>query len=478
MASFSNILDDAQFRAVVQSGLLERSFHDSLLPAFQFRQIATPRLVDGRDGTDGVLSAAGLLPPVMEPVRPGTGPNAYAYEFEQWKYLIQTIGAYVSTDKPTSAMAAASLFDRDVKNIAIQAGRSLNRLVRDRAYNLAMSGWTVADASGGGTQALSGTSGTIRVKRLNGFTKARSTGTIPLAAVSASNPLGITIERSGGTLDAEVVGYTPDNAGDEYGPGTLSITYASGSYTVVARGYVYADDRTSIVRVGGGNDVGDIGSSDVLTLAAMRSALSRFIQMSVPTAEMSSYIMHVDPTGMTELFSDTEFQNLVRGTGLSDPMNGQDPYQEFLIANILGTRIYRNPECPVASTVGGGSTAAYTTNDPFGGELYSTGATTGQEIHRALIVGGGVMEEVYINLDQVITTGGAPYAEVSSNVRFDNDGMSFVSDRIQVIISEAPTQFRDTLWVTWRHSGDFPSRTDFLSGDGARYKRAICIEHA
>lgn len=479
MASFYNILEDAQTRAVVQEGLLERNIRDSLLSTFQYRKMVEPMLVQGRDGTDGIRTAAGLLTPNMAPIRPGTEPQVYSYEFEQWKYKLNTYGIQTYTDKPSSNMAISSLFDRDLKNIALNAGQSLNRLARDRMFNVAMSGWTVADAAGGGTQALSGTSGTIRVLRLNGFTQARAAGSVLLSPVSATNTLGITIERSGGTLDAEVTGYTPDNAGDEYGPGTLSITYANGSYTVAARGYVYADDRSSMVRVGGGNDVGDIGASDVLTLASIRSAIERLRTMNVPVAALGDYIMDVDPTGQTELFSDTEFQNLMRGTGLTDEEKGQDPYGDFMIGRVLNTRIYTNNESPAPSTVTGGLTASYDTRDPFGGELYSTGATSGQQIHRALIVGGGAMEEVYIDLRDVITTGGAPTSRViNGNVTVNNDGLSVVADRVQIVISEKDTAYRDQLRVAWRATLDYPARTDYLSGDAARYKRMVCIEHA
>ena len=478
MATFTNILEDAQTRAVVQQGLLERTFHDSLISMFQYRKMVEPKLVAGRDGDDGVSSAAGLLAPFMSPIKPGTEPPVVTNEFEQWKYTLNTYGTQTFTDKPSSAMAISSLFDRDLKNVALQAGMSLNRLCRDRLFNIGLSGWGVADASGGGTQALSSTSGSVRVLRLNGFTRARAAGKVPLAPVSAANPLAVTIELAATTLSANVVGFTPDNVGDEFGPGTISVTYANGSYTVKARGFVTAADRSSIVRVGGGSSVDSIGASDLLTLASMRSAVERFRTMNVPVAAMGDFTMDVDPAGQTDLFADTEFQALMRGTGLSDDVKGQDPYQEFLIGRVLNTRIYVNNEAPAPSTVGGGSTATYTAADPFGGELFAGGTTAGQQVHRALYAGGGAMEEIYIDLGEVISTGGAPRADVLGNVTVNNDGMQFVADRIQIVISEKDTSYRDQLRIAWRWTGDFPGRTDYLSGDAARYKRLLVIEHA
>ncbi len=490
---FAILAENSEFRNAVQEGLLERKFRDSLLPNLEYRRLVQPVLKAGRTGDNGILSAAGSLAPNATPVQPGQDPGRDTYTFEQWQYTLGRLGRFIVVDKPTDYASALNTFAKGSQNIGRQAGQTMNRVVRDRAYNAALSGWGVADASGGGTQVLGGTSGTLRVKRLNGFTSARSSGQTLLAPVSASNPLAVTIELAAGTLSANVVGFTADTLGDTSGPGTLSLTYAAGG-TAAARGFVMAADRSSIVRSGGGNDVGDIGAGDLLTFATMRTAVTRAQNMGVPGFANGFWDMTVDPTGNGELFTDTEFQNLVRGGQMPQSDTTKDnPYAKGLIARVLNCDIYVNNDSPQEGTVTNASlatasNAGYSVADPFGGELFSNGiASTGVPIHRALICGGGMDEEdatlaeVYIDLGGMTSSAGGTISQVEGGPSITANGIQYMVDRVQILINKPNNVFQDQVQIAWQWIGDFAPRTDYLAMNGAdpaRYKRFIAIEHA
>jgi hypothetical protein len=367
---------------------------------------------------------------------------------------------------PTSISAIANLFLRNAHQLGMSAAQAMNRIPRNQLYGAALAGHTVAD---GGPQ--SGT--TLRVKRLDGFTRARRPD-LPLGSpvrfdpVSTNNPLKITVFDNAAPLADTVVGFSPDIAGDEVGPGTLTLL---GALTSTAdRAYVIADDRTSLVRVGGGFKVDDISSSDTLKLASIRTAVARFWQMNVPEMPDGRFHCHLDPSSQAQIFGDDEFQRLL--TALPDHFM----YRQFAVGELLNCVFFRNSECPLPETVEGGLAGTYTQDDPFAGELFNNGnPSTGLKVHRPLFVGQGAMYEYYQDLSGLITEAG-----VTGRVgepRITNNGIEVFSDRIQLIIRAPLNRLQDLVSTSWKFIGTWPIRTDATTGDLARYKRVQVIEH-
>jgi hypothetical protein len=466
MPDFSTIIQAPEIRALVQESILERAFHDSLFPRLLFRGEASPVLWPANVGDSMVFTGVGLIKPKMRPLAPGTDPLPSTYSSEQWNAMLAQYADTIDTHMPTSIVAIANLFLRNAQQLGLSAAQSLNRIPRDRLYNAALSGWTVAD---GGPQT---TTTSLRVKRLNGFTRARrpdlaAGSPVQFTAVSANNPLPIHVYDNGADVTKNVIGFTPDTAGDEIGPGVLTIDVQVTS--VANRAYVYSTDATSIVRVGGGNKIDDVGTSDLLRLADIRTAVARFWQQNVPEMPDGRFHCHLDPTSQAQIFADHEFQRLL--TALPDYYM----YKQFAIGELLNCVFFRNSECPLPETVEGGLTATYSQEDTFAGELWNTGAASGMKVHRPLFVGQGLLHEYYQDLAGLITEAGV--TGKLAEPKITNNGIEVFSDRIQLIIRAPLNRLQDSVSTSWKFIGDWPARTDVTSGDQARYKRVVCIEH-
>lgn len=464
---FSTILQTPQVRAVVQQNMLERAFHDALFPRQLFRAEATPVEWPQNVGDTMIFSAPGLIPVDARPTAPGVDPTPVSYPVEQWEAKIRQYSSTIDTHMPTSISAIIDLFMRNAHQLGMQASQTLNRIVRNVLYRAALSGHTVADGT-------SVTSTALRVKRLNGFTRARNPNlsggsNVRFDLVSASNPLSIVLFDNGAEVANTVVGFIPDTPGDEYGPGVLTLGTATTS--VADRAYVLATDRSFLVRVGGGNDVDDLTpGTDTPTLADIRTAIAHFWEQNVPEHPDSRFHCHLDPVSQAKLFNDDEFQRLL--TALPDYY----VYKQFAIGELLSTVFLRNSECPIPSTVIGGLTASYDDRDPFVGELYIGGTASGGRVHRMLFTAQGGVMEYHQNLDALITEAGITGAV--ADARIVNNGIEISSERIQMIIRGPLNRLQDQVATSWKFIGDWPLRTDAATGDTSRYKRTMVIEHS
>lgn len=468
MADFSTILSSPDVRAIVQDNLLERAFHDALFPGLLFRGEAVPQAWPLNSGDTQIFSAPGLMAPKQKPLRPGVDPTPSTYSYEQWSSTISQYADSIDTHMPTSISAIIDLFMRNAHQLGLSASQALNRIVRNRMYGAALSGWTVADGAQAGVS-------TIRVKFLNGFTRARNPNLVAgspvrFDPVSASNPLTITIRDTTGApadVSRTVVAFTPDYPGDEVGPGTITI--AGGVVTVADRAYIFSADASAITRVGGGNSVDSLSSTDVVTLSAIRGAVSNFWQNNVPAHSDGRFHVHGDPISNSQIYDDQEFQRL--NTSLPDYVI----YRQFALGELLNCVFFRNTECPIPQTVQPYTGVTYSEDDPFPGELYSNGATTGTPVHRMLLTAQGGIYEYYQPLDALVTEAGV--TGKVADPRIVNNGIEIMSDRIQMIIRGPLNRLQDQVSTSWKFIGDWPCRTDAATGGPARFKRFYAIEH-
>jgi len=467
MPDFSIIVQSPQVRAIVQQNALERAFHDALFPRMLYRGEATPQACPAGIGDTFVFTAPGLIIPDMTPLVPGHDPDVATYQVEQWSAQLQKYGKAIDTDMPTSMVAIANMFLRNSHQLGLHAAQTMNRKVRNVMYNAALSGWTVSDGA-----PQSGTS--LRVKRLNGFTRNRSAAgsVVRFDQVSPTNKLAITVFDNGSAHDCGVLGYVADTAGDEVGPGVLLLDAAMTS--VADRSYVVSIDRAPLVRVDGGMSVDDLTTgSSIPTLADIRTAVAYVFDNNVPAHPDGRYHMHLDAVSQSKIFSDYEFTRLM--TALPDYY----AEKQFALGELLGCVFFRNSESPTASTVVGGLTATYDSRDPFAGELWTGGAPgvtwKGSRVHRMLLTGQGAIMEYYSDLENLLTEAGITGKVAEPKIT--NNGIEVFVDRIQLIIRAPLNIHQDIVTTSWKFIGDWPARTDAAVGGPERYKRLVAIEH-
>lgn len=447
---------------LVQRGLLERAFHDGLYPALQYRAEALVEEWPANTGTELVMSRPGLLAPVTRPLTPGNDPIPQAVNFEQWIATLSRFSGTIDTHMPTSATASANLFLRNIHQLGLQAGQSLNRIPRNELFKAYISGQTltIAAAAAGDT--------TIRVAALNGFTDVvLVASTVRPVPVSAATPLPITITGVVGTRN--VIAFTADNPNDPFGPGTLQLDAALG-VAVAARTPVLSTFRPEVIRSGGGDSVDAIGAGDVFTLQDAINAVNRLRRNNVQPHEDGYFHAHISPDGNSQVFTDPAFQRL--NTALPD----HHIYHEGFIGTIAGIMFFMNTESPDTLNSGAltstGAFAEYA--EDIGGEVLNEGDI---RIGRILITGRGALYEKWLPGSNFVSEAGI----TGKMGEFDvvNAGLSIQTERIDLILRAPLNRLQDTVAATWQISTSFPVPSDLTSGTGsARFKRALVVEHA
>jgi hypothetical protein len=468
MADFSVIAQTPVVRALVQENLLQRAFHDSLFPRMLFRGEAEVSEWNGNLGDTMIFSGVGLMPKSAKPLAPTEDPLPQSFSAEQWAAQLNLYAGTIDTHMPTSANAIADLFLRNAQQLGLMAAQSVNTLARDRMFNAALSGTTVHDSA----SPVTGTS--IAVKRLNGLTKARRPGVsgasqVRFEAVSPGNPLPVLLWDGSAYVSRNIVGYTSVVAGDEVGPGTITL---SASATVAARGPILSYDRSVQVYADATatDTIDSLTALDVLTFKQIRSAVSRFRIQNVPEFADGTFHMHLDPVSESQLYDTVEFQRL--NTSIPDYYM----YKQFAIGTLLGVSFFRNTECPLPETVTGGGTSnateSFSQEDPFGGEIWNA---SDLKVHRALLVGQKGLHEYYQNPSLYLSDAGLNGK--MGNFSITNNGIEVFADRISLVLRAPLNRLQDQVTATYKFVGDFVVRTDAAVGDSARYKRVCAINH-
>jgi len=445
-----------------QEGLLERSFHDGLFPALLFRGEAEVDTWPEHAGTEMLFTRPGLMAPVTEPIAPGTDPQSQTVPYEQWVAQLVRYANSIDTHIPTSVTANGDLFLRNIHQLGLNAGQSVNRIVRNALFVPYLSGSTNMIAAGGSTD------DTIRVAALNGFTDVVLTANVRPVPVSSSSPLPITIKNSGGDIAVNVVGFEADDPTDPNGPGTLFLDAALGA-TVAIRTPVLSANRPIIIRAGGGFSVDAISSSDVLQLQDIINAVQKLRKQNVMPHEDGFFHDHVPTEGEAQLFTDQVVQRL--NTSRPDDVY----YQEAFIGTMAGCVHYSNNECPDSDNSG---TLVSTGTSSF----YSRGIgaetinAAGVRIGRLIITGRGVLQERWMDENKYLTEAGV--TGKVGDFQIVNMGIQVDTDRVQLKLRAPLNKLMDEVSATWAATTSFAAPTDIASGGPQRYKRAICVEFA
>lgn len=446
-----------------QQGLLERAFHDGLFPGLLFRGEALAEEFPANSGVEMWQTRPGLLAPVTTPLPAGQDPIPQAIAYEQWPVRLERYANTVDTHMPTSVTANSDLFLRNIHQLGLNAGQSLNRLPRNALFKAYLQGQTNSI-----TAALTSDT-TLRVAALSGFRDiVLPASTVRPADVSASSPLPITIYNAT-PITANVVGTQPDDPTDPNGPGTLILSAALGA-AVPARTPVVSAYAPRVVRSGGGRSVDSISASDTLTLQDIITATSVLRAANVPPHDDGFYHCHIPPEGEAQFFIDPAIQRLYQGR--PDDV----AFKMGFVGQIGGNRMWLNNECPSVLTSGAltstGTLAKYSRDIAA-----ETVNEAGVRIARAIVTGKGSIYEKWFDETQFVTEAGlngkiGEFTVVNSNLKV-------TVDRVRLILRAPMDRLQDQVAASWSYMGDFPIPSDVTGASGPeRYKRALVIEFA
>lgn len=447
---------------LAQSRTLERVFHDALFPRLLFRLEAVPELWQANLGEQMIFTRTGLIAPSITPIQPGQDPAPQSFSTEQWDAVASQYGNTIDTHMPSNYVTLASLFLRNTQQLGLNAGQSLNRLARNRLFAAYLAGETTTRTIG-----VIGAN-TLQVSSLSGFTQVVVGGR--LQTVSSLAPLPVTFSMVGEPANT-VIGFAANDPAQPLGPGVL--TFASALTTAVTvRSGVYASNRSRRLRVGGAATVDGISGANILTLNDVISAVSRLRDLSVPPHADGRYHVHLSAQAEAELFRDNHWQRLHQSLPESYA------YRALAIGEAVGCIFFRNSEDPSVDTVSStialpGTTGGALLAPEIGAEVVND---AGLPIRRTIVTGGGVLYEKYLDESRYISEAGV--TGKIGEFSIVNNGAQVMTSRIRLILRSPLDRLQQVVSQTWSWSGDFPVPSDQTSGDAARFKRAIVLEHS
>lgn len=440
---------------LIQDRTLERVFHDAVFPRLLFRSEAMAELWQANLGERMVFTRTGLIPVSTVPLTPGQDPTPQSFAMEQWEAEARQFGNAIDTHMPTNYVTLAPMFLRNTVNLGLNAGETLNRLVRNRLFRAYLGGSTNVAVA-----ALAAAT-TVDVASINGFTETLS-GSRPVP-VGPAAPIAATI----GAEAVSVIGAVPFNPLDPFGRGTLFL--AAGLVGPAAlRAAVLASNRSRIVRVGAGASVDALTALNVLTMQDIITAVARLRTAKIPPCSDGFYHVHLTPEAEAEIFADPVFQRL------NQSLPESATYRDLAIGQLLGCRFYRNTENPSDQNSGAlvsSGSAAFSSGEVGADVLNAAGLV----VRRAIVVGGGSIYEKYLDESKYISEAGVTGKIGSFSVV--NNGVQVMTQRIRFIMRAPLDRLQQVVGQAWSWSGDFAVPSDALTTDAARYKRAVIIEH-
>lgn len=412
----------ASITAIMQNGILDRTFQDALVPEFLYPALADSMPWQGNLGDTKTFTRKGLIAPTTTAITGSDISGASTYSIEQWSVTMDQYGISVDTNMLQSSMTLASKFLADVQTLGINAGQSLNRIARDKMYKAYAGGRTWCTTAGSSDTSLI-------VQSVNGFQTVLVNG-VP-TPVSASNPLSVTCGGVANTVTGVNVG-------------TSTLTLGTARVDVAGDAIVAANAPVS-VRGSTANTAYDFTTATTFnaTLALFRAAVVRLRKMNVPTIG-GYYTAHIPPDTEAELFADADFKQALQGR-VDSPV-----WRDLSIGRFSGIDWVRNNEVP---TVLGGSAGNVTAFRPV---VVGSGALVAAPFEGigSLLAGTGVEDVPSIRMVDA-----APTTQVALIVRPPQD-------RLQQNIS-----------TSWAFTGDFGVPSDSQTGDAALFKRAVVVEH-
>ena len=453
-----------------QRDALARMTGDNLFPPLLFRADVQRKQFEGTIGQSLTIPVPGLLPVDTRPRKSGVTPTPDVQPIEYYRVQPQPYGKSISVNMPGNYASAIGPYYQAKAKQVLQAGQTLNRIMRDRMFSTYLAGHAILDVVAGAGLVLT-------VSSLNGFaTSIEASSGYPVPVSSASPKAFL---RNGAAVPgSRIIGATPNDPTNPLGPGTLTLDVAAG---FVATDRIDAVDASVILRPGGVTTVDGIGMADLFSLRLAQRAITRLRNNSVGPHADGFYHIHFPPDGEDALYQENAVQRQIETRGFED-----DPFRKFAFGTGVGGLWYSNNECPRLGTIDTSRlvpSRPVTAPDAFcagdiGADVVNA---TGISILRAIVTGGGIIQESYVDEMAYMTEAG--YLGKIEARTVDNKGVEVRADGVR-FIDQAPTDlFGEAVQMGWSYTGDFVPPTNRLSGLNSAtstpaYKLGVVIEAA
>jgi hypothetical protein len=376
-------------------------------------------------------------------------------------------GNAVDAYLPNDFVAVAKESLEKTRNLAINAGQTLDRLARASLYRAYLAGNTAATVAAGAGVAQ------VHVASINGFTEVNSATTGVPVAVSALNPLGCTFGATPAVARNCIAAVADDPVNAPLGPGWLTFAAVFGGAGILIREAILADNRSLVIFSGGGNSVDAIGAADTLSMADVINAVGQLREgpAPVPTFGDGLYHAHLGVSSEGQVIMDPMVRGLINAVEIPPE------YRRFVMGEIGGAMFVRNEMCP---------------NWQNSGAMVATGLAVGSAVPAqcAPEIGGEVRNGNGINLSYTLIYGQDHCGEFrvpdgefrSSNEISTQEAVPSVSSNgVDINVAGATFVFRPPIdrlnennSFAWKMKGDWAVPTD-IATQARRYRRGVVI---
>lgn len=452
---------------LIEQGRISRNIGEALVPHTLFRRDIGSEPFVGKMGDRIMVRRPGLLPVNILPLVPGVDPTPQQYASEVHFVEARPYGNAVDAYLPNDYVAVAKESLEKTRNLAINAGQTLDRLARAALYRSYLAGNTCATvAAGAGAN-------TVHVASINGFTEVNSATTGVPIAVSALNPLGCTFGATPAVARNCIGAVADDPVNAPLGPGWLTFAAVFGGAGILIREAVLANNRSLVIFSGGGNSVDAIGAADTLSMADIVNAVGQLREgpAPVPAFEGGLYHAHLGVSSEGQVIMDPMVRGLIHAVEIPPE------YRAFSMGEIGGALFVRNDMVPnwqnsgalVATGLAVGSAVPAQCAPEIGGEVRNG---NGVNVTYTLIYGRDHCTEYRVpegefQASNAISTQMAVPAVSSSGVDINVSGATFV-------FRPPIDRLAENNSFAWKMKGDWAVPTD-ISTQARRYRRGVII---
>lgn len=434
---------------IIQTGLLERRFQDTLRAKLGFREIADREPFPAGIGETLTKTRPGLLPAITTPLAPASntdltsGLTPQVWPTEQYNLSVAQYAGDAMVNLVTSRVAIASIYLQNAIALAEQAARSISVIAQRSLFAGYMSGNTSVST----TLGAAGT--TISVGDIRGFQTVLNSMGQPVP-VSSANPMTVTVGSGAYSLTAA----TPDGTNTSQAPGGISGTLTFSSNVTVADGTagnaVISSTAPTIIRPSNngtmasttGAIAGTYTNGGHITAQMILAAKAQLTANGVPPTANGNYVGIFDPVQLTGLYQDPAFQQFFRGQYQSPE------YRRGIVAELLGVDIVETSLNPYQTMTGGSI------------------------VRRGIVAGKGAL------IEAVFTREG--YRDAAN---MEDDGMITIVDDIAHVTREPLDALKQVVTQSWSYIGGFTVPTDanvnpttLPTASNASLKRAVLLE--
>jgi len=432
----------AALQPIIQQGFLEREFHQALASRLGYRAVADREDVSVGIGETLTKTRAGLKPSVTTPVAAASNTNMdngltpSAWGVEQYTLTINHYAATTDLNMVTSRVGIAGQFLQNAYINGEQAARSLDELARNALFNAYFGGNTRVRTT------LGSAGPNLAVDDVRGFQTVHVAG-VP-GAVSASNPLTVTVGANAYTLTAVAVDTTNVSTAPNGVSGVLTF---SGNVSVAdgtAGNAVAAANASVIVRPNARASTAALTAADTLSMANLLDAVAKLRLNAVPEID-GVYNCYLDPISARQLFADADFRQLFAGATSANQV-----FRQGMVNDFLGLRFIPTTE-------------AFVQPHP---------SLSGVVVRRPIVCGQGALIE-------------GDFAGMAAQDVAPRDSIVSIVDGVAMVTREPIDRLQQIIAQSWYWIGGFCAPSDTTTNPAtvptatnAAFKRAVMVEHA